>query len=172
MPNEISAAELAGKTPTEIAAYYFEKGHSVEELNELMNRRRITYPTISQVMNEFMGKKNLSVEIIADMADVNPATIYKIMSGDRNPKRNVIIRIAMAMALTIHETQALLKSANCSLLSAARERDLIIMEGIAQEKDYETINKTINARRKYYESTGNKDDKEKARKMSDLNIRI
>lgn len=169
MPNEISAAEIAGKTPTEIAAYYFEKGHSVEELNELMNKRKITYPTISQVMNEFMGKKNLSVETIADMADVNPATIYKIMSGDRNPKRNVIIRIAIAMVLTIHETNALLKSANCSLLSAARERDLIIMEGIAQEKDYETINETIKARREYYESIK---DEEKARKMSDLNIRI
>ena len=169
MPNEINAAELADKTPTEIAAYYFEKGHSVEELNEVMKKRKIAYPTISQVMNELMGKKNLSVETVSDMADVNPATIYRIMSGDRNPKRNLIIRIAMAMALTIHETQALLKSANCSLLSAARERDLIIMHGISQEEDYETVNEAIRERREYYES---KNDKEKARKMSDLNVRM
>lgn len=169
MPKEITADELADKTPTEIAAYYFETGHSVEELNEVMNKRKITYPTISQVMNEFMGKKNLSVESISGMADVNPATIYRIMSGDRNPKRNLIIRIAMAMVLTIHETQALLKSANCSLLSAARERDLIIMHGISQEEDYETVNETIKTRREYYESIN---DKEKARKMTDLNIRI
>ena len=75
----------------------------------------------------------------------------------------------MAMALNIQETQVLLKSANCALMTAARERDLIIMEGIAQEKDYETINDTIRARREYYESVN---DKEKARKMSDLNLRI
>lgn len=161
--------ELADKTPTEIAAYYFEKGHSIEELNELLKQRKVAYPTISQVMNEFMGKKNLSVKTIADMADVNPASIHRIMNGDRNPKRNLILRISMAMALTIQEAQVLLKSANCALLSAARERDLIIMEGLAQEKDYETVNETIRAKREYYESIN---DMEKARKMSDLTIRI
>ena len=48
-----------------------------------------------------------------------------------------------ALALSFEETQVLLKSGNCSLLSAARERDLVIMSGIANELDYETVNKEL-----------------------------
>ena len=155
MPEDNVKDIFAGKTPTEIAAYYFEHGHSPEEVKEIMHKRKINFPTISQVMNEFIGRKNLSVESISTMSDINASTIYRIMNGERNPSRNAIIRIAMAMTLTFKETQVLLKSANCALLSAARERDLIIMEGIAQEKDYETVNEAL-----------------KARNMSDLNARI
>ncbi len=160
---------LDKKTPTELAAYYFEQGHSPEEVIEIMKKRKINYPSISEVMHEFMDNKNLSVRDISDLSDINQATIHRIMNQERNPGRNAVIRIAMAMALTFEETQVLLKSANCAMLSAMRERDLIIMEGIAQEKDYETVNETIKARREYYESKG---DKEKARKMSDLNMKV
>ena len=68
------------------------------------------------------------------------------MNKQRNPGRNVILRIAVALALSFEETQVLLKSGNCSLLSASRDRDLVIMEGIAQEKDYESINEELIAR--------------------------
>ena len=63
-----------------------------------MQRRKIIFPTISEVMNEFMGKKNMSVENI---------------------------------------------------------RDLIIMEGLSHDKDYETINEAL-----------------KEKSMPDLNIRM
>ena len=89
------------------------------------------------------------------MSDINPSTIYRIMSKSRNPSRNAVIRIASALALNIQETQVLLKSGNCSLLSASRDRDLIIMEGIAQERDYESINEAL-----------------KEKSMPDLNIRV
>lgn len=155
MREEITAANLEGKTPTEMAAYYFEKGYSPEEVKEIMQKRKIIFPTIADVMNEFMGKKGMSVETISDMSDINPSTIYRIMSKSRNPSRNAVIRIASALALNIQETQVLLKSGNCSLLSASRDRDLIIMEGIAQERDYESINEAL-----------------KEKSMPDLNIRV
>lgn len=168
MPVNNIIPEPDNKSPTELAAYYFEKGSSPEEVEAIMLKRKIRFPTISQVMNDFMGKKNISVERISDLSDINPSTIYRIMNSERNPTRNAIIRIAMAMPLNFHETQVLLKSADCSLLSASRERDLIIMEGIAQVRDYETVNETLRKRRAYYESIG---DKEKANKMSDLSIK-
>ena len=155
MFEEINEADFEDKTPTEMAAYCFEKGYTPDEVKEVMNRRKIIFPTISEVMNEFMGKKNMSVENIADLSDINPSTIYRIMKKLRNPSRNAIIRIAAALSLSIQETQVLLKSGNCSLLSASRDRDLIIMEGLAQYRDYETINEAL-----------------KEKSMSDLNIRM
>ena len=154
MREEINETDIEGKTPTEMAAYCFEKEYSIDEVKEVMQRRKIIFPTISEVMNEFMGKKNMSVEDIADLSDINPSTIYRIMNKSRNATRNMIFRIATSLVLNIQETQVLLKSGNCSLLSASRDRDLIIMEGISQERDYESINETL-----------------KEKSMPDLNVR-
>lgn len=155
MQEEITAAELEGKSPTEIATYYFEHEYSVEEVEKVMKQRKITFPTITEVMSDFMKSKDISVRDISNLSDMNQATIHRILNKERNPGRNVILRIAIAMALNIQETQILLKSGNCAQLSVIRKRDLVIMEGIAQEKDYETINETL---------------KEKG--MPDLNMRM
>ena len=111
-----------------------------------MKEEKFFFPTISDVLNELLGEKNLSVETVAALSDVNPVTIYRIMNKQRNPSRNVILRIAMAMELSIEETQVLLKSGNCSLLSASRERDLIIMEGIINGKYYDVVNDTLTSK--------------------------
>ena len=49
----------------------------------------------------------------------------------------------------------LLKSGNCSLLSASRDRDLVIMKGISQTMDCEALNNEL-----------------AAQNMPDLNIRF
>ncbi|MBQ3395346.1 MAG: hypothetical protein IJG34_00960 [Synergistaceae bacterium] len=40
MPEDNAKDIFAGKTATEIAAYYFEHGHSPEEMKEIMNSER------------------------------------------------------------------------------------------------------------------------------------
>ena len=130
-------------TPTQMAAYYFEKGYTPEQVQDVIKNKKILYPTISEVLNEFMGRENITVEKLSMLSDVKVSTIYRIMNKQRNPNRNTILRLALALALSFEETQVLLKSSNCSLLSAARERDLIIMSGITKELDYESVNKEL-----------------------------
>lgn len=137
--------ETKDMTPTGMAAYYFEKGYTPEQVKEVMQKRKILFPTISDVLNEFMGRENMSVERLSDLSDIKPATIYRILKKERNPGRNVILRMAIAMALSFDETQLLLKSGNCALLSASRDRDLIIMHGIKHGLDYEAINEELTA---------------------------
>lgn len=135
--------ETENMTPTQMAAQYFEKGYTPEQVQDVMRNKKILYPTISEVLNEFMGRENISVEKLSILSDVKVSTIYRIMNRQRNPNRNTILRLALALALSFEETQVLLKSGNCSLLSAARERDLVIMSGIANELDYESVNKEL-----------------------------
>lgn len=137
---------IRNMTPTDIAAYYFSKGYTPEEVNRLMESRKILFPTISDVLNKFMGRENMSVGTLAALCDINPATIYKIMGKQRNPTRNTILRMAMSLSLSFEETQVLLKSGNCSLLSASRKRDLVIMSCITQGMDYETVNSELVSR--------------------------
>ena len=65
------------------------------------------------------------------------------MSKKRNPSRNALLRIAMGMELSLEETQVLLKSGNCAALSASRERDLEIMNGIINKKYYDEVNAAL-----------------------------
>ena len=133
-------------TPTVMAARYFREGYTPEDVMRAMQSRKIIFPTISEVLNEFMGRESMSVETLSDLSDVRPATIYRIMKKERNPTRNTILRIALSLALDFGETQALLKSGNCAPLSASRERDLVIMNGIENGMDYESVNTELASR--------------------------
>lgn len=130
-------------SPTAYAAGLIAKGYTPDEVKEIMKREKIVFPTISGVLNEMMGARGLTVEVIAGRADIDPATIYRFMSKKRNPSRNALLRIAMGMKLSLEETQVLLKSGNCAVLSASRERDLEIMDGIIKKKDYDEVNAAL-----------------------------
>lgn len=131
------------ESPTSYAAGLIAKGYSPDEVKNIMKREKITFPTISGVLNEMIGAKNLTVEIVAGRADIDPTTIYRFMKRTRNPSRNALLRIAMGMELSLEETQVLLKSGNCAALSASRERDLVIMDGIIQKKYYDEVNDAL-----------------------------
>ncbi len=133
----------SSSSPTTYAAGLIARGYTPDEVAEIMRREKIIFPTISSVLNEMMGAKGLNMEDVAGRADIDPATIYRFMSKKRNPSRNALIRIAMGMELSLEETQILLKSGNCAALSASRERDLEIMNGIIKKKYYIDVNEAL-----------------------------
>ena len=127
-------------TPTEYAVALLARGCSPDEVRERMRQERIVFPSISGVLIEMMEKRGKSVEVVAGLADVEPTTIYRIIKKERNPSRNILFRLALAMELTFAETQVLLKSGNCASLSASRPRDLVIMDGIIHNRDFVEVN--------------------------------
>ena len=132
--------------PTQYAAELIAQGHSVEEVQRIMREQHIASPTFAGVLNELMGKKDLTVDIVAGEAEIDPATIYRCMNGQRNPSRNALLRIALAMELSMDETQKLLKSGNCSSLSITRDRDLVIMDGLINKRDFLQVNAALEAK--------------------------
>lgn len=130
-------------SPTQIAVKLISMHYSPEEVEQIMRRERILFPTIASVLNELLGKKNMRVEEVAGFAGIDPATIYRIMNRQRNPSRNTLIRLALGMNLSFDETQVLLKSGNCSALSGAKKRDLIIIHGIINKMDYSEVNDAL-----------------------------
>lgn len=100
-------------------------------------------PSLSSCLNEMMGRRNLSVEVTAGLADMNRATLHKIMTQKINPSRNVLLRLALALSMTFEETQTLLKSGSCAALSGRRERDLFIIEGITNRRTFDEVNANL-----------------------------
>jgi len=131
------------KTPTQTAVECFERGYTPEQVAEIMKREKIFFPSIASVLNELLGKRNKSVDALAELSGLNAASIYRFMNNQRNPSRNALLRIAITLELSINETQVLLKSGNCAALTASQERDLIIMDGLVNKKNFEDINNTL-----------------------------
>lgn len=114
------------------------QGYSIEEL-----AKKAKLPSLSDCLNEMMGKKDIPVQVTAGMADINPATLHKIISKKMVPSRNVLLRIAFALEMSFEETQVLLKSGNCAALSGNRQRDLDIIDGIVNQKSFDEVNEIL-----------------------------
>ena len=133
----------AEESPTTFAAKLISEGHTPDEVKHIMESRNMNYPTVANVLNEFMSTKNCPIDEIAERSGISAVQINRIMNEQRNPSRNMLLRIAMALGLSVEETQVLLKSGNCAPLSAMRERDLIIMDAIINGKNYDSVNEAL-----------------------------
>ena len=58
---------------------------------------------------------------------------YRIMSGTRNPSRNVLLRIAFVLSLSLEETQYLLNVGGKAALYPRVRRDALLVYGIAHQ---------------------------------------
>ena len=68
---------------------------------------------------------------------------YQIFSGVRNPSRDSLISICIAMELSINETQEILKVASFAELYPKSKRDSIIINGISNQKSVAQINEIL-----------------------------
>lgn len=100
-------------------------------------------PTLADVLNEYIGKRNIAVKTIAELSGINNSTIHRILNNEMHPSRNTLLRLAFILKLTFEDTQVLLKAGNRSLLSSSRERDRIIMQGIVQKRHLGDINEKL-----------------------------
>lgn len=102
-------------------------------------------PSLPACLNEFMGKKDISTDVLAGLAVVNRASLYKVFKGEMQLKRDTLLRIARALERDFDETQLLLKCGNCAALSSGRQRDRIIIDGILKNKSIDDINLQLQA---------------------------
>ena len=58
--------------------------------------------------------------------------IYQVFRGIKNPGRNVVLCIALAMKLNLEETQYLLRIGRMVCLDARNRRDSIVIFGIVR----------------------------------------
>lgn len=100
-----------------------------ENSNEFLQSSLCQY--LNQLQTEHGLKKG---DIIAD-ALVERSYGYQIFSGRKEmPSRDVLISFALAMKLTLDETQSLLRIAHMAMLYPRVKRDSIILHSIARHE--------------------------------------
>ncbi|MCC8138250.1 MAG: hypothetical protein LIO76_09380 [Clostridiales bacterium] len=98
-------------------------------LDEMMEDKP-SMKTVGDLLLPKLGKKDMSVETMAQLAGLSRAAGYKLIRNQGNTTQDTLLRIAFVLDFTAEETQALLKSGHCAPLTAARLRDRAIIYGL------------------------------------------
>ena len=126
----ISTKELENK---------IDSARDVNELRALL--AQLPKTTFYDRLNELLDKYGMSQSQIQQATGITKSLIYEITSarGKRKPQRYQILKIALAMRLTVEETNELLKLANYKELYVKNEVDAVIIFSINHKLSDEEI---------------------------------
>ncbi len=114
-------------SPTEIVLENIRNGADPEQI-------QIEDLSLSNYLNYLLGRRDIPLSILAELAGINRATLYKILSGSTNPSRNLMLRLGLELQINYDEMQKLLKLSNCAALSGTRRRDVFIINAIVNKQ--------------------------------------
>lgn len=90
-------------------------------------RHRLGEPSLAEHLNELLEEKGLARIDVVRAAGLNETFGYQIFKGQRNPSRDKVLQIALAMNLDLRETNRLLRIAGVSDLYCKNRRDAIVI---------------------------------------------
>ena len=85
---------------------------------------------ICDFLNECIKSKKLTKSHIIKKAEISEIFGFQVFSGTRNPSRNTLLSLCIAMEMSIDEIQSALKIAEFAPLYSKSKRDSIIILGI------------------------------------------
>ncbi len=83
--------------------------------------------TVPQYLEQLLEKYQMSISELITKTLLSKSFVYQIFSGERNPSRDILLRIAFAMHLTIDETQHLFLVGQKGALYPKVRRDAALM---------------------------------------------
>ncbi len=90
--------------------------------------------SLANFLNYLLGRRDIPLSILAELVGINRATLYKILSGNTKPSRNLMIRLGLELQASYDEMQSLLKLSNCAALSGTRRRDVFIINAVVNRQ--------------------------------------
>ena len=100
---------------------------------------------IAEYLNDIIKKKGLKKSDIIRESGLNKQYFYEILSGKKGKafKQNTVLSIAIAMKMSLEETQRLLKICKAGELYSKKRRDSIIIWGISHQKTLSDIEQLL-----------------------------
>lgn len=101
--------------------------------------------SLSNYIYYLLGRRDIPFSILAELVGINRATLYKILSGNIKPNRNLMIRLGLELHTSFEEMQTLLKLSNCAALSGTRKRDVFIIDAIINKQSIDILDDHLTA---------------------------
>ena len=94
-------------------------------------------------LSNILEKKGFVKSHVIKKSELSEVMGYQIFSGVRNPSRDSLISILVAMELDVEDVQSLLRVAGFAELYPKMKRDSIIINGIFTKKTVAQINESL-----------------------------
>lgn len=130
------------KMPTDEMLEKLLKANNIEEYIK-ENQESFIDLTISQFLSEYIKVNKLTKSHIIKNAEISEIFGFQVLSGTRNPSRNTLLSLCIAMGMTVEEVQTALKIAKFAPLYPKFKRDSIIILGITKNKAVFEINNEL-----------------------------
>lgn len=122
-------ASVPPKTSTDNLFFMLENEKNITENWEAVSEHMDALP-FHKYLDTLISERNIGIPEVGVKALLSRSFAYQIFSGDRVPGRNIILRIALALELSLDDTQRLLKLADRGALYPKIKRDAVIIYGI------------------------------------------
>ncbi len=84
-------------------------------------------PTFTQCLAGYMQARDLNATQLSEAALLSRSFTYQLCSGERRPSRDIILRLALVLEMSVAETQSLLRTAQRGALYPRVLRDAVII---------------------------------------------
>lgn len=109
--------------------------------NKLNNRKngeallsqKQTAPTCARLLREILEKAKISASEWIAGANISKSYGYQILRGERTPGRDILLRTALVVQLSLEDTQRLLAVGGCGALYPKVRRDAAVIFALNQK---------------------------------------
>ena len=98
-----------------------------------------------KTLNSFLESKKISKQKLIRESCLNASYVYDILGAKKNPSRDTVIKLSLALRLSLSETGRLLKLSGFSELYPRIERDAIIIFCIENQKGLPCTNDLLHS---------------------------
>ncbi len=101
-------------------------------------------PRFHETLYELMKKKGLSAKEMIRRTGLERSYFYHILNGQKNPGRNMVLRICFGLDLSLQEFNRMLRLAGLSELYSRRRRDAALIYAVTRQYSMEKANDLLN----------------------------
>lgn len=84
-------------------------------------------PNFTARLAEYMTERGLNAAKLSEAALLSRSFTYQLCSGERMPSRDIVLRLALVLELSLEQTQSLLRTAQRGALYPRVVRDAVII---------------------------------------------
>lgn len=99
------------------------------------NKQAIKADSFTVMLRKYIGASDLEVSEIIQRSQIAKTYAYQIINGSKNPSRDKILQLTLALNLELEEANMLLRSAQYKNLYVKDQRDSIVMYCLLNPSD-------------------------------------
>lgn len=120
-----SAQRLSPRSTDELLLFLANAARFDDAMSELS--ADFSAPGFSELLEQLMRRRRMSISELGAKARLSRSFMYQIRNGDRCPSRDIVLRLALVLELTVDDAQRLLRAAERGKLYPKVRRDAVLL---------------------------------------------